>query len=111
MTHARAPWRVEKGAGHISSRIVSADVFQSQGPPEDDKSSAGRSYSSTVCEIPHDASLPEVAGNAALMEAAPELLVELEKALAFICRCVDWRGDDPPVEAIRAAIRRAKGNQ
>ncbi len=45
--------------------------------------------------------------NAPLIAAAPELLEELKEAISFIQRCTDWRGEDPRIEEMRAAIAKA----
>lgn len=48
--------------------------------------------------------------NARLIAAAPELLVQAEKHLAWLSKLTDWAGaDDPDLDGLRGAIAKARG--
>ncbi|WP_334159592.1 hypothetical protein [Achromobacter insolitus] len=50
--------------------------------------------------------------DAALIAAAPELLAQAEKHLAWLSKLTDWAGaDDPDLDGLRSAIAKAKGEQ
>ena len=48
--------------------------------------------------------------DARLISAAPELLVQAEKHLAWLSKHTDWAGaDDPDLDGLRGAIVKARG--
>lgn len=50
--------------------------------------------------------------NARVIAAAPDLLCEAEKAMAWFSKLTDWTGvGDPDIDGLRAAINKAKGKQ
>lgn len=55
---------------------------------------------------------PVTEANKRLIAAAPELLAQAEKHLAWLSKITDWAGaDDPDLDGLRAAIAKAKGEQ
>lgn len=47
-----------------------------------------------------------------IRSAAPELLAQAEKHLAWLSNLTDWAGaDDPDLDGLRAAIAKARGAQ
>lgn len=54
----------------------------------------------------------ECDANARLIAAAPDLLTQAEKHLAWLSKLTDWAGaDDPDLDGLRAAIAKAQGAQ
>lgn len=47
--------------------------------------------------------------NAQLIAAAPDLLQALLKLKEWVGKLEDWKGEDPPCEAVDAAISKATG--
>lgn len=99
MSHTKGPWAVEDGEivadGFVIGAVYGADDFP--------------------CHEAADGEEEECHANARLVAAAPCLLAALEAALAHFGWLMDkgalTREEEPVLEQIRAAIRKARGEE